>query len=238
MEEMWWVEAGRNQVLPLFEGAPDPRWTQPGEYPRPTRATYTLGGGPIAESRLPAMIGGFSVTARIGVGDDAPAEGVICALGDRHGGWAFYLLDGRPVVTFVVSGRRTRLAATDAVVSGEHKIGVRYDGPRERALALTIDGALVAEGVLPIPPLFVGVSTGAGGMLIGRDRGISVGDDYEPPFAFTGTLHDVVFETAAPDPTPPSSSPPLLARIDEERPREDRVKAASGITACVVRPRR
>jgi hypothetical protein len=48
----------------------------------------------------------------------------------------------------------------------------------------------------------VGVSTGAGGMLIGRDRGISVGDDYEPPFAFTGTLHDVVFETAAPGARP------------------------------------
>jgi hypothetical protein len=38
---------------------------------------------------------------------------------------------------------------------------------------------------------------GGAGLLIGRDRGFPVCDDYRPPFAFTGTLEQVVIEVPA-----------------------------------------
>ncbi|HEX7094546.1 MAG TPA: arylsulfatase, partial [Acidimicrobiales bacterium] len=143
LEELWWVEAGRNQVLPLFEGTPEPRHTHPGEYPRPARAVYRPGGGTIAESRLPAMFGGFTVTADVDVPDGAAAHGVICALGDRHGGWALYVVDGRPIVTFVVFGRTTRLESDAALGSRSHTIAVGYAGPKTGDLTLSIDGDVV-----------------------------------------------------------------------------------------------
>lgn len=202
LEELWWSEAGRNQVLPLFEGPPGPDIAHPGEYARPARATYTPGGGPIAESQLPAMVGGFTLTADIDVPPGGVASGVVCALGDRHGGWAFYLLDGRPVISFVVFGRRTRLAAPDAVRPGSHELRVAYEGPASRSLSLCVDGAVVAEDALPLPPFFAGVSTAGGGLLVGRDRGLAVSDDYGPPFAFTATLRQVTIDSAAPTAEP------------------------------------
>jgi arylsulfatase len=204
MEELWWTEAGRNQVLPLFEAQPGPEMQHPGEYPRPPRAVYRPGGGPIGESRLPALIGGFALTADVDVA--AGAAGTICALGDRHGGWALYLLDGLPVATFVVFGRETRVQGSTAVPAGRHSVGLRYGGPRTGELELVVDGDSVGSGRLPIPPFFAGVSTAAGGMLVGRDRGIAVSDDYEPPFPFTGTLHAVVLESTAPKARPDAAA--------------------------------
>ncbi len=202
LEELWWSEAGRNQVLPLFEGPPGPDIAHPGEYPRPARAVYTPGGGPVAESQLPAMIGGFTLTADVEIGPGDTAAGTICALGDRHGGWAFYVLDGRPVIAFVVFGRRTRLAAAEPIGTGRHALGVRYAGPKARTLSLTVDGAVVAEDELPFPPFFAGVSTAGGGLLVGRDRGVAVSDDYEPPFPFGATLSSVVIDSARPGAEP------------------------------------
>src|ERR1700722_1759755 len=97
LRELWWAEAGRNQVLPLWEGPKSRTGIHPGEYPAPREATYRPGAGGVCEAQLPSMIGGFTATAEIDVPAGPVAEGIICALGDLNGGWAFYLLAGRPV---------------------------------------------------------------------------------------------------------------------------------------------
>jgi arylsulfatase A-like enzyme len=191
--QLWWAEAGANQVLPLLD---DPRAMgtagHPGEFPPPARATYTPGGGPICESQLPPMIGGFTAAAEVDVPDGDPARGVVCVLGDRNGGWGLYLLDGVAVTTLISGRRITRAGGGAALPPGAHTIAVRYQADR---LSLFVDDHEAASAADPGLFLFPALSTAGAGMLIGRDRGLALCDDYQPPFPFTATLHRVTIES-------------------------------------------
>ena len=113
LTELWWAEAGRNNVLPVtdsflgrvtaLEPSPwGPRW----------RAVLRPGGGPVSEDALPPLGGGFRLLAEVEVG--AGAAGVLCALGDWSNGWAWYLLDGVPVLVFNILGEVFRYAVGPA----------------------------------------------------------------------------------------------------------------------------
>ncbi|HMF05350.1 MAG TPA: hypothetical protein VKH17_11090 [Acidimicrobiia bacterium] len=130
----------------------------------------------------------------------------MCALGDWNNGWAWYLLNGRLVLTFNVFGTPYRFASTTAVPAGRHALGVEYrrEQPTGGPVVLRVDDEVVAEGKLPVNLPFRWQIGGAG-LLVGRDRGFPVCDDYETPFAFTGTLSDITFEI-----------PSLRPRVPEE----------------------
>jgi arylsulfatase len=49
---------------------------------------------------------------------------------------------------------------------------------------------------------FPNLSTAGAGLLLGRDRGLPVGSDYRPPFAFTGRLDRVEMHTGHPGARP------------------------------------
>jgi arylsulfatase A-like enzyme len=196
MIELWWAEAGRNDVLPLMdsflgravalEPSPwGPRW----------RAVLRPGGGPVSEDALPPLGGGFRLLAQVETGERA--GGILCALGDWSNGWAFYLLDGKPVVTFNLLGEVFRFAAAEAIGPGPHALAVEYDwARRDSRLRLAVDGAVVADGPLSrrLPMRW---QIGGGGLLVGCDRGFPVCDDYRPPFAFSGRLERLVIEVPA-----------------------------------------
>ena len=201
LEQLWWSEAGRNQVLPLFEFPDSMAHMHPGEFPPPGSATYRPGGGPIQESQLPAAMGGFVLTAQVDV-PEGGAEGIVTALGDRHGGWAFYLLDGRPVATFALLDGPVRVAAADPIAPGEHLLELRYEPGRSARVVIGVDGTDLAEAPLPGLMFFPNLSTAGAGMLVGRDRGLPVSADYRPPFAFTGTLDRVEMRSGRPDARP------------------------------------
>jgi arylsulfatase len=209
MEETWWGEAGRNQVLPLYEFPASLAHMHPAELPPPNRATYAPGGGPIIESQLPVTMGGFELTAHVEVVDGT--EGIVTALGDRHGGWALYLLDGRPTATFALLGSTVRVASDAPVRPGAHTVGLRYEAGRDPKVRLAIDGIDVAEAALPGLVFFPNLSTAGAGMLVGRDRGLPVSDDYRPPFAFTGTLHRVELASGAPKARPDDATATKVA---------------------------
>ena len=48
---------------------------------------------------------------------------------------------------------------------------------------------------------------GGTALYLGRDRGLPVCDDYEPPFPWTGGLHELVIETG------PAIEPSLAERM-------------------------
>jgi arylsulfatase A-like enzyme len=205
LRDLWWAEAGRNQVLPLWEGPQSKTGIHPGEYPPPAQASYVPGGGGVCEAQLPPMMRGFTATAEIEIAAAGPpaAEGVICALGDLNGGWAFYLLNGRPVSCLISFGETTRIAAAHPLAVGPHSVSVSYSpspsGPAR--FRLQVDGDLVAEGDHGKPAMFPGLSTAGARMLIGRDIGLPFNEDYQPPFPCTAVLHRVVMrsdETADP----------------------------------------
>jgi arylsulfatase A-like enzyme len=214
LEQLWWHEAGRNGVLPLDDSLVGRAIAiEPGpNLPRPRRA-FRPGGGPIREDFLPGMGGGFRATADVDVterpGGGAP-EGIVCALGDWSGGWAWYLLGGRPAATFCLLGTPHRLVATDAVAAGAYTLGLSYrrvpsgGGP----LALEVDGVVVAETTLPADLPFRWQIGGAG-LRIGHDAGFPVDDAYAAPFPFTGTIRELAFEPAGVGPRRPP-------RVEEE----------------------
>jgi arylsulfatase A-like enzyme len=194
LAELWWSEAGRNRVLPLddsFIGRAVAMVPPPA--PPRFRTVYRSGAGPISEEALPPLGAGFEVTADVETGDRP--EGIVCALGDWNNGWAWYVLDRRPVVTFNIFGVPYRFASASTVAAGRHALAVEYrrEQPAGGPVVLRVDGDVVTEGRLPVNLPFRWQIGGAG-LLVGRDRGFPVCDDYEPPFAFTGTLETVVFE--------------------------------------------
>jgi arylsulfatase len=197
LERLWWHEAGRNQVLPLDDsliGRAVAMERRP--YPPALPAVYRPGGGGIAEDFLPPMGGGFTLTATV----EVPAgggEGIVCALGDWNNGWAWYLLGGQPTATFCLFGAPHRVQAPGALAAGGHVVQVTYvrqpagGGP----VRLLVDGSPVAEATLP-EDLPFRWQIGGAGLRIGRDAGLPVCDDYRVPFAFTGTIDDLVVEPA------------------------------------------
>jgi arylsulfatase len=201
LEALWWSEAERNQVLPLFEFPGSMAHMHPGAYPPPAAASYTPGGGPVQESQLPPTLGGFELTADVVV-PDGGAEGVIAAIGDAHGGWGCYLLEGRLVAAFAMLDGLVRVACEEPVPPGEHRLSVQYVPGREPVARALVDG--VEGGSVALPGLFFfpNLSTAATGLLVGRDRGIALCHDYRPPFAFTGELRRVTITSGRPSARP------------------------------------
>lgn len=194
MIELWWAEAGRNQVLPMddtFIGraiAMDPN-----PWPVPARMTYRVEGSPVAEDLLPPLGAGFDLTAEVGV--DAGTEGIVAALGDWNNGFALFISEGRLVGAFSLFGSLTRLATDRPLAVGKRRAGLHYrrdmsgEGA-ERSVSLTVDGAAVAAVALD-EDLPFRWQIGGTGLAVGRDRGLPVCDDYTPPFTFTGDLRAV-----------------------------------------------
>ena len=62
----------------------------------------------------------------------------------------------------------------------------------------------MAAGPIPqtVPRRF---GVGSGSLRVGDDPGISVTARYEPPFAFTGTLHRVTIEVSGPEDVDPEA---------------------------------
>jgi arylsulfatase A-like enzyme len=195
MKRLWQQQAEANQVLPLFEGPSSLALLHPAEHPPPASATYRPGGGPVYEGALPAMFGGFAITASIA----APGDGILCAVGDWNEGLALYVLGGAPVASVVGGGAATRLAGPEELPDGPCEVSLSW---AKGVLSLAVDGRTVAAAEHP-PVFFAGVSTAAGGMLVGRDRGLPVCDDYTPPFTFGGKLLDVTVTSGSSPGGPP-----------------------------------
>jgi arylsulfatase len=120
---------------------------------------------------------------------------VLAALGDWSNGFALYFLDGDLVFAMSLFGDPIRIASPIGTPTGRHELGVVYErteggGP----VQITVDGTVVAEGTIPADLPFRW-QIGGGGLLVGRDTGFPVCDDYDPPFPFTGDLLGVTIES-------------------------------------------
>ena len=101
----------------------------------------------------------------------------------------------------VSMGHTTRVVSERELPNGPCAVSVEFrpggashDGQN---LRLLIDGEVVAGGNHAGAALFAALSTAGGGLLVGRDRGLPVCDDYEPPFTLDATLKRLVVRSAA-----------------------------------------
>ena len=123
------------------------------------------------------------------------ANGILFALGNWTNGCA--LLPARRPSRARVQRLRQRAPhrRDEPVPAGAHELVVSRT--RARAAAAPASSRSTVAKSAAASSRTTSRSAGrsaAPGLTIGDDRGFPVCDDYEPPFPFTGTLHDVTFE--------------------------------------------
>jgi arylsulfatase A-like enzyme len=193
----WNDEAERNQVWPLRDGlnAADMGMVVPWSNPVPARAVYRPEGGPVPDDSVARLFGGFRMSADVEVPTNG-AQGVVAAMGDWTSGLALFVRDGHLVFVLNRAGDEARVESDQVVPAGRHELVVEYTpGVNGPGVTLFQDDHTVAHGVLSVSAPFV-VQHGGTMLLLGYDRGLPVCADYEPPFPFSGVLHQLVIETA------------------------------------------
>lgn len=210
MQALWWEQAEKNQVLPLDNRV---LWTL--AHPKPDqraprdRFRYFPGGAPVPEpvavnvrNRSHSVVVDVAIEAgsargacgaRAGAGSPsrAPApSGVLVAMGCGLGGWSLHVLDGRIRYVHNLYGKHVDTVESDPVLGeGRHKVQMAFtkDDGLGGQVVLRLDGQVVAEGTIEryTPSGFNGVGVG---LTCGYEWGPSVGEGYEAPFPFTGTI--------------------------------------------------
>jgi arylsulfatase len=134
---------------------------------------------------------------------------MIATLGGRFGGYALYLLKGKPVFSYNMlnlkryrweGGVGSRDVFGDALKPGKHTIvfDFKYDGPgpgKGGTGVLTVDGKQIAKKSMPhsIPFLMAIDET----FDIGSDTRTAVDDSYKLPFRFTGKIDKLTYKLGA-----------------------------------------
>jgi arylsulfatase len=200
--ELWWREAGRNQVLPLDNRAlwalvnPKPDHRRPREVYR-----YFPGGAPVPESvAVQIRNRSHALVVDVNVAGAGQFDGVLLALGSALGGWSLHVLDGQIRYVHNLYGKeRHVVAASGGLTPGDHRIEYVFD--KDAGLGgtgvLRCDGIEVGRAEIPrfTPSGFNAVGVG---LTCGYEWGPAVGDDYEAPFPFAGVIRRAVVEVRGP----------------------------------------
>lgn len=153
------------------------------------------------------------------------ADGVLLQQGGKFGGWSFYLKDGIPTYEYNFLGlKRYRIAAEKPLSAGKATIqfDFAYDGGgigKGGTGRIVVNGQKVAEGRIDETQCcIIALDETAD---VGRSTGTPASEDYQSPFAFTGTIDRVVVDlTPGPD-----------AASGEARSAEDEAKAKRATAA-------
>ena len=192
--DLWWVEAGRNGVLPLDDrrgGALFKSAQFRGNTARRTRFVYVP---PIsrhsADVAPPTGNRPFVLAAELTL---SGTGGAIVARGSANGGYVLFVKDRHLVFDYNFFHTHSQVRSTRPLPEGPCVAGVRVErAGRSGTATLVIDGADC--GSVDIPEMAVMVSST--GMDIGRSIA-PVCHDYAPPFDFEGELRRVTVEVAA-----------------------------------------
>jgi len=218
LQDLFWKEAGKYQVLPLDSTVVDRLIT-----PRPSitagRSNFTwtrrLTGTPNGDA--PSVLNAsYTFTAEIEV-PQGGAEGMIITQGGRFAGYGFYLLKNKPVFLWnLVDLKRIKWEGPE-LKPGKHTLefDFKYDGMGPGTMAfgsyagigqggtgvLKVDGKEVATQKMAHTLPFI--MQWDENLDIGSDTGSPVNDaDYQPPFNFTGKLDKVTLTIDRPKLSP------------------------------------
>jgi arylsulfatase A-like enzyme len=208
MQERFLVEATRYNVFPLDNSVLTRVVT-----PRPSATagrsvfTYSSVMSGLPSSDAPSILNrSYTITAEVevpegralGLSTQDGAEGMLVTMGGRFGGYAFYLLRGKPVFVYNMLGlQRFRWEGQERLTPGKHLIvfDFHYDGPgfgKGGTGVLKVDDNEVARQTIPHTIPFVVTIDETFDVGIDTRTGVDDGD-YRPPFRFTGKLNKVTF---------------------------------------------
>ena len=195
LQNLFWAEAGRNQVLPL-SGRPAGQKPFPALGEGRDEVAYPAGAVGLHESAIPDLKNiDHRVLAEVVVPEEG-AQGVIAALGGVVAGWSLYVTeDGHPAYTYNLFGKtRTTVRGEQPLGPGPTKLEFLFnydEGGRGRGadLELRVNGERVARGRIEasVPAFFSIDET----FDVGTDTGSAAGE-YDPHFAFNGEIERVV----------------------------------------------
>jgi arylsulfatase len=134
-------------------------------------------------------------------------DGVLVTQGGRFGGYAFYVLKGKPVFLWnLLDLERVRWEAPEALAPGKHTLvfDFKYDGGglgKGGSGVLKVDGKEVAKRRMDKTLPFILQWDEA--FNVGIDTGTPVDDrDYKVPFAFTGKINKITLSIDRPKLSP------------------------------------
>ena len=188
----WFAEAGAYKVLPMNDTVN--RFVSTNPYSVAARTHWELrpGAGRIPRAAAPDIRNrSYTITAEVDV-PAAGAEGVLVAQGDWCGGYALYVRDGHLVHDYNFVNRHYLVRSDRPVPGGKCQLRfeMRKTGPFQGEGTLFINGEPC--GTVDMPQTYRAQASFIG-LEVGRAPKPSVGE-FEAPYAFTGTLHKVVFE--------------------------------------------
>ncbi len=206
MISLWYAEAGKYNVLPL-----DGRGTLRLAEPRPQIArdrktfTYFPRTQSVPSGLAPAILNrAHTITADVDI-PSGGAEGVLVSQGGVDGGYSFYVQDGKLHYFYNYVAAETFHVVSDVEVpEGKAKLRFEFEPTGEPDIPhgkgspghaqLYINDQLVGQADLPYTiPLQMGL---ASGVVVGRDEGSPVTDEYTTPFEFTGTVRNVTIDVS------------------------------------------
>jgi len=207
MQAVFVAEANKYQVFPL-DNSVLPRLLTPRPSATAGRTTFTYAGEnvgiPIANA--PSLLNrDYSITAEITVPKEG-TEGMIATMGGRFGGYALYLLKGKPVFVYnLLDLKRYRweggVGGEDwlgrSLAPGKHTIvfDFKYDGPglgKGGTGILSVDGKVLSTQKMEHTiPFMMALDES---LDIGMDTRTAVDDNYKLPFQFTGTINKVTYK--------------------------------------------
>jgi len=200
LQELWWAEAERNRVLPLMAGVSVMYGILP-PLPTVTRFRFAEGVQNIQRGMAPRIFGrSYAIEASVHV-PESGAEGVLVANADFMGGFALWVNeDGRLCHSYSLLGvDMYRQVSDEPIPSGDVTLRMLFEADEAKPgapgrVSLWAGDRQIGEGRLErtVPIAFSSYS----GMDIGRDNGGVVDLQYEvrAPYAFTGTIKEVVFD--------------------------------------------
>ncbi|HUL19159.1 MAG TPA: arylsulfatase [Steroidobacteraceae bacterium] len=207
MQALFLTEAAKYNVLPL-DNSILPRLVTPRPSATAGRTVFTYSGANVGipVSNAPSILNkDYTITAEVTI-PKRGAEGMIATMGGRFGGYALYLLKGKPVFVYnLLDLERFRWEGGvgaadwlgDSLAPGRHTIvfDFKYDGPgpaKGGTGVLSVDGReLARKKVEHTIPFLMSIDESFD---IGSDTRTAVDDSYQLPFAFTGTIDKLTFK--------------------------------------------
>lgn len=192
--ERWWSEAERHGVLPLDDRTIElfgARFRDRSPHPASRRYVYRPPMSPMP-AQASAAIGGRSVDFSIRITRSPGDEGVLYATGTENSGVSIFVQDDHLVLDYNAFDDHTVLVSEVPVPLGPSTVSVRLRrGERRTGFAeLAVEGVDAGRADLALYMRTIS-SVGAS---VGYDHGSPVSLRYRAPFAFTGTLHELVIE--------------------------------------------
>ncbi|MFM7095931.1 MAG: arylsulfatase [Gemmataceae bacterium] len=204
LQKIWQDEAIKHNVFPLddrrYERAADP--TRPVAALPKKLYTFYPGTSILHPLAAPQILGReHIISAKVEIPQNG-ADGVLACSGGEFGGWSLFLKDKKLHFTHnYLKLHEFTISSPSPITSGSHTLSVHFTPKSKNSkpnfftgdIELSVDGNNVAQTKDIKSAENYSTMTGFG-LLIGRNLGTPVSQEYKTPFNFTGKIEKVTIE--------------------------------------------